>query len=160
MSISKDKAGALGFLVLAIFYGYYAGEVKMLPGDENEPFNAQTMPTALAWLTGLASFLLLVLPGRNKDDDVLDAFRGLNWGRTIRLMILMVIYGLTLSYFGFLISTIIFLIGGIYTLGERRWKVILLTSIPVTIVFWFILTQMLEIYLAPGEIFYLMGMIK
>ncbi len=159
MSFSKDKAGALGFLILAIVYGYYAGEISMFPGDEMEPFNAQTMPIALAWMLGIASFLLLVLPDHEKGDNVIDSFRGLNWGRAVILMALMSTYGLTISPFGFLISTVIFLIGSIYTLGERRWKIILLTAIPVTVVFWFILTQLLEIYLAPGEIFNMMGLI-
>jgi putative tricarboxylic transport membrane protein len=157
MSISRDKAGALCFLLLAIVYGYYAGEIRMFPGDEDLPFNARTMPTALAWMTGIASFLLLILPDYEKGDNVVDAFKGLNWGTAAGLMGLMVVYGLTLSFFGFIISTLVFLSGGIFILGERRFKIIALTVIPVTVGFWAILTQLLGIYLAPGTIFQILG---
>jgi len=68
---------------------------------------------------------------------------------------LMVGYGLTIEPLGFLISTILFLSGGFWAMGERRIKIILLVSITVTVVFWFILTQLLKIYLEPGILYYL-----
>ncbi|WP_085899091.1 tripartite tricarboxylate transporter TctB family protein [Kiloniella majae] len=157
MTLSKEKAGALCFLVLAIAYGMEARHIPLFPGDELEPFTARTMPIALSWLTGIVSFLLLVLPQREETDDILSVFRGLNWGRTSILIGLMVFYGLTLSPLGFLLSTVLFLIGGIYALGERRWSVILLSSVPATVGFWFILDKLLGIYLAPGEIFAMLG---
>ena len=60
MTLSKDQIGALVFLCLSLTYGYYAGQITMLPGDEFEPFHARTLPTALAGLGILFSFLLLV----------------------------------------------------------------------------------------------------
>ena len=157
MFISKEKAGALMFLVLSIVYGWHAHEIRMLPGDELEPFNAQTMPIALAWMTGIVSFLLLILPQRKGSGDFVAAFLGLNWGRTALLMVLMVFYGLTLTALGFILSTFLFLVGGILALGECRWQRILPVAIILPVVFWFILTQLLDVYLAKGEVFLSLG---
>jgi putative tricarboxylic transport membrane protein len=44
----------------------------------------------------------------------------------------------------------LFLSGGFWAMGERRIKLMLLVSIGVTVGFWFILTQLLRIYLEPG----------
>ncbi len=157
MTISKEKAGALCFLVLAIAYGVGAGQIVMIPGDELEPFNAQTMPKALAWLAGIVSFLILILPQREKTDDFLAVFKGLNWPKTILLLGLIVFYGFALTGLGFLFSTILFLVGGIYSLGERRWKIILFSAVPTAVGFWLILNKLLGIYLDPGDIFSLLG---
>lgn len=155
MTLSKDKAGALAFLVLAIAYGIYAQDIPMYPGDENEPFNAKTMPNALAWLTGATAFLMLVLPSRNPNGALsfTEVFRGLNWAKTLELLGLMALYGFTIKPLGFVISTILFLIGSIWALGERRMKVIFLTAVPLTIGFWVVLSQLLGIYLSPGELY-------
>ena len=157
MTLSKEKAGALCFLILAITYGVGAGKIAMIPGDELEPFNAQTMPKALAWLTGIVSFLLLIIPQRGQTDDFLSVFKGLNWPKTLLLLGLMVFYGFALTGLGFLLSTILFLIGGIYALGERRWKIIILSAVPTAVGFWLILDKLLGIYLAPGDIFSFLG---
>ena len=69
----------------------------------------------------------------------------------------MVFYGFTIRYLGFLISTTIFLVGGFAVLGERRIKVLLGASIPVVFIFWYLLTQLMGIYLAPGDIFEMLG---
>ncbi|HCW68924.1 MAG TPA: tripartite tricarboxylate transporter TctB family protein, partial [Thalassospira lucentensis] len=42
-------------------------------------------------------------------------------------------------------------------LGERRIKVLLGASIPVVFIFWYLLTQLMGIYLAPGDIFEMLG---
>ncbi|WP_020593410.1 tripartite tricarboxylate transporter TctB family protein [Kiloniella laminariae] len=153
MTLSKEKLGALCFFILAIAYGFEAQQIRLLPGDQFEAFTARTMPYALAWLTGLVSFLVLVLPQKGSGETFTRVFQGLNWPPTILMMVLMVLYGLALTPLGFLLSTVLFLIAGIYTLGERRWKIILLTAVPSAVGFWFILVKLLNVYLAPGEIF-------
>jgi putative tricarboxylic transport membrane protein len=155
MTLSKEKAGALCFLVVAITYGYMTGDIPSLPSDKFAPMTASTLPTALAWITGVLSFLLLVLPQQGETDDFLSVFKGLNWGRTIILLALMVAYGASFDWLGFNLATIFFLTACVYVLGERRWKVILLTSIPITLAFWFILTQLLEITLREGELYFI-----
>ncbi|PKR59458.1 tripartite tricarboxylate transporter TctB family protein [Thalassospira lohafexi] len=157
MSINRDKFGALLFLCLALIYGFYVDDIPLLFGDEDAPFNAQTLPNALAWILGLVSFIQLVMPANQEAGNLSSAFRGLKWGRVVQLGVLMVFYGFTIRYLGFLISTTIFLVGGFAVLGERRIKVLLGASIPVVFIFWYLLTQLMGIYLAPGDIFEMLG---
>ncbi|MEH6633403.1 MAG: tripartite tricarboxylate transporter TctB family protein [Halopseudomonas aestusnigri] len=154
MTLTKEKAGALCFLVVAIAYGFMIGDIPSLPSDKFAPMTASTLPTALAWITGTLAFLLLIIPQRGETDDFLSVFKGLNWGRTFTLLALMVAYGASFNWLGFVLATIFFLTASVYVLGERRWRVILLTSIPVTLVFWFILTKLLEITLREGELYF------
>ena len=60
MSINRDKFGALLFLCLALIYGFYVGDIPLLFGDEDAPFNARTLPNALAWILGVVSFIQLM----------------------------------------------------------------------------------------------------
>ena len=50
-----------------------------------------------------------------------------------------------------------FLFAGFWVLGERRKKILFGASLPFVLVFWFALTQLLDIYLAPGQLFALIG---
>ena len=145
------------FLVLSVAYGWYAQEIPLVPGTEEDPLTARTMPTVLAWTGGIASALLLILPQQGETQRFLDVFKGKNWVKAISLMVLMVAYGLSFTWLGFTISTILFLFAGIYLLGERRWTVLLPVSLILPIAFWALLTQALGIYLAPGELMIMMG---
>ena len=64
----------------------------------------------------------------------------------------MVAYSAMLEPFGFLIATSAFLITGFFIMGERRKAVLLFASVPVAVVFWFLMTQVLGIYLVPGNL--------
>jgi len=154
MFLSKDQIGALVFLTLSLVYGYYAGQIAMLPGDEFEPFHARSLPTALAALGGLFSFLLLIGSSLNpsrREQGV--RLKGYDFALVAKLLLLIVLFGIALKWIGFLLSTFLFLIGGYWLLGERRPKTLLLASLPFAVVIWFILAQLLDIYLAPGALF-------
>lgn len=154
MTLSKDQLGALIFLCLSVAYGYNATLIDMLPGDEFEPFHAQSLPLALAFLGSLFSFLLLVGSSLNRDKDsnrlVLTGYDFLLVGK---LLLLIVGFGVALEWIGFLLATIFFLIGGYWLLGERRPKTLLMASVPFSVGIWFVLAKMLDIYLAPGQLF-------
>lgn len=154
--IHKEKVGALLFLMFSIAYGVSIIDIQIPYFAEEDVFTSKTLPTALAILGVVTSFLVLVLPAASnkKEDRINEVFKGLYWKDVILLVILMVIYGLTLKVLGFIISTIIFLSLGFWILGERRIKVILLSSIPLVVIFWYVLNELLGIYIDPGEIFY------
>ena len=152
----KDKVGALVILAFSIVYGAMALNIPEAPGIEGSGVTPSSLPIALSAMGIVTSLLILILPaarrtGRNADEVTFTAaFKGLDWRCAVFLFLLMVGYGLTLKPFGFLISTILFLCGGFWVMGERRIKLMLLVSIGVTVGFWFILTQLLRIYLEPG----------
>ena len=128
---------------------------------EKESFNARTMPYALGIIGALLSFLMLVLPSEESGEaaGLKAAFRGLDWTRVGLLVGLMIFYGLTLRQLGFVISSILFLVGGFTILGERRKWLIFTGSVPLVLFIWFLMSRILGMYIAPGEIFYLMGIL-
>lgn len=150
MQLSRERIGALFFLLLSVVYGYYGSEIRLFPGDELEPMNARTLPYVLAGL-GIALSLILFVSAKNDDQQIGNQVR--EWPPVLLLIGLTLLYGLALDWLGFLVSTILFLIAGFWILGERRWKVLLQISIPFVLIFWFGLTQLLDIYLAPGRLF-------
>jgi putative tricarboxylic transport membrane protein len=81
----------------------------------------------------------------------------LDWRRTGWLTGLMIAYSLSMPWIGFVLASIGFMAGGTMILGERNPKIILLAAIPMVLVLWFILTKILGMYIAPGELFYILG---
>ena len=75
---------------------------------------------------------------------------GLDWRRVAGLGVLMVFYGLTIKVLGFVLSTALFLFGGFWTMGARRWLVMGGVALAVAAGFWVILSPLLGIYLDPG----------
>ena len=150
MILTKERVGALFFLLLSLVYGFLAYEIKLYPGDEYEAMTARTLPIVLS---GLGIVFSLVLIATAKKEALGRDIAGLDWRPVILLMLLSLLYGFALNWLGFLVSTTIFLMAGFWILGERRLKILLLVAVPFVFIFWFGLTQLLDIYLAPGRIF-------
>ncbi len=153
MTIAKDRIGGLIFLALSIGYGFSITLIPMYPGDEYEIFTAKTLPTALAILGGILS-LGLLFASRNESKEGLP---DLDWAVALKLLALMVGYGVILETLGFMIATTIFLLAGYWLLGERRKILLFFCSFPLVVFFWYVLTQLLDIYLAPGALLQSMG---
>lgn len=151
MTLCKDHIGGLVFLSLSVAYGYYATQIPLLPGDEFEPFHAQTIPNALAIFGGFLSILLLATTRASQEQTL--SLRGYDFALVFKLLLLVALFAIALDWVGFLLSTVFFLIGGYWLLGERRVKTLLIASVPFAVFLWFSLTQLLEIYLAPGKAF-------
>ncbi len=151
MTITKDHIGGLVFLCLSVAYGYYARDIPLLPGDEFEPFTARSVPNALAWIGGVLSLALIVTAVSDPAQKL--RLTGLDFGLVSKLLILVVMFGLALDWLGFLLATVLFLVAGYWLLGERRPKMLLIASVPFAVGIWFVLTQLLDIYLAKGKLF-------
>ncbi len=157
--MTKDKVGALFFLVLSIAYGVLAFDIPLTFVGMDEVFTARTLPFALAVAGAVVAFFILVLPSAKTGGNAAigAAFHGLNWKQVALLAGLMVFYGLTIRGIGFVLSTSLFLIGGFRVLGERRILVLLLASVPVVIMFWLLMTRVLGVYLDPGSLYFFLG---
>lgn len=83
----------------------------------------------------------------------------MDWATAILLVVLMLVFGLTMKWLGFIVASIIFLLVGFWILGERRKKLMFFAAIPLVIVLWCIMSLLLGVYIAPGEIFYQMGVL-
>lgn len=159
MNIKSEKMGALFILALSIAYGIYAFKIPLIFLSRGEALNARTMPFALSIAGIVLSLLIIILPSFDKDRAVTvkQALYGLDWRRTAWFVGLMILYSLSMPWIGFVISSIGFMSGGVMILGERRVKVILFASVPLVVGLWLILTKVLGMYIAPGELFYILG---
>ena len=159
MNVKSEKMGALIILALSIAYGIYAFKIPLIFLSQGETLNARTMPYALSVAGIVLSLLIIVLPSfdKKKAATVKTVLGGLDWKRTGWLTGLMIAYSLSMPWIGFVVASIGFMAAGTMILGERNPKMILLASIPLVLVLWFILTRILGMYIAPGELFYLLG---
>lgn len=148
--LCRDRVGAMIFLLFCLCYGYQTSQIPLFPGDEYEPFTARTLPTILTYVGAGLSLLLLVTGQPDKQSGAVLNF---NWKLLIAFLVLMTLYGVGLTYLGFVIATGFFLLAGLYLLGERRKPVLFGASFPFVIAFYLLLTQGLDIYLEPGLIF-------
>lgn len=145
MAISKDRLGALLLLIFSSAYWYFAYDIRLLPFQMNSAFHARTMPEVLGVLGVGLSVALLIFPGSREAPNV----RGFHWGIGITMLVLMVLYGLLVRPLGFIIATSLFLIGGYWSLGERKLWLLLVASVPLVVVFWVLMTQGLDVYIEP-----------
>ena len=110
---------------------------------------------ALAATVVVASLLALLAQAIKRQHSSGDGWPQINRksiGQTAVLLLLMWVYTALLEPIGFLLATSVFLSAGFFIMGERRWRVLLLASVPVAVVFWLIVTKLLGIYLVPGEL--------
>jgi putative tricarboxylic transport membrane protein len=159
--MNTEKAGALILLAFSTAYGLAATRIPLTFLAMKESFNARTMPYALSIIGILLSIAILISPTKSGDEKerFTDVFKGLDWTRVGLLVAMMVFYGLTLRFLGFVISSIIFLLGGFYILGERRKWLLFTGSVPLVLFIWFLMSKILGMYIAPGEIFYMIGIL-
>ncbi|GAK83179.1 tricarboxylate transport protein TctB [Vibrio ponticus] len=148
--LCRDRVGALIFLVVCLCYGYQTSQIPLFPGDEYEPFTARTLPTILTFI-GISLSLLLLLTAKS-DEEQLDVGT-FNWKLLGGFLVLMALYGIGLTYLGFVLATSAFLLAGFYLLGERRKSILFGASFPFVIAFYLLLTKGLDIYLEPGLLF-------
>ncbi len=144
MNISPSKIISLLFFIFSGFYLYYAHQIQVFTFDEDAAFNAKTFPIYLGYAGLIFSALYTILPETkpsNVDLKVLD------YKKTIILVILMILYGLTILRAGYFLSTSIFLILSYIVLGERKWIWIFSLSFPFVAIFMYLLHGLLNIYL-------------
>jgi putative tricarboxylic transport membrane protein len=161
VTMAREKVGALVMLLFSIAYGLLARQITLTFLAQQETFTSRTMPYALSVIGILLSFLILVLPTADESGkkSLAKETAGMDWATAILLVVLMFGYGLIMKWLGFIIASILFLLVGFLILGERRWKRMVLTAVPLVFVLWGIMSMLLGVYIAPGEIFYQLGIL-
>ncbi len=152
MKISPSKIISLLFFIFSGFYLYTAYQIRVFAFDENAAFNARTFPVYLGYAGLIFSALYIILPERkpsNVDVSILE------YKKTILLVVLMIIYGITILKAGYFLSTSIFLVLSYIVLGERRWIWIFILSFPFVAIFMYLLHGLLNIYLRDPFLKYL-----
>ena len=144
MKITPSKIISLLFFVFSGFYLYTEHQFQVFSFDENAAFNAKTFPIYLGYAGLVFSALYIILPEKKPSDVDLKV---LDYKKTISLVILMIIYGLTILRVGYFLSTSVFLILSYIVLGERKWFWIFILSFPFVAIFMYLLHGLLNIYL-------------
>jgi len=154
--MALDRWIALILLGFCLTYGYTAWftmDGNLAPFMQRNPIWPSTFPKLLSVLGIIAS--LIILLGVEKKGEEKEAeidYRRLwdyNLGQAILLLTLMVAYAVCLRPLGFIISTMAFLTLGSFVLGERKWHIMVPVAVIATMVVWYLVQQVLGIYLRP-----------
>ena len=153
--MALDRWVALAVLGICLIYGYTAWfmmDGALPPIMKRLAVWPSSFPKGLS-IAGiiLASIVLLgVEKGEEKVGDI--DYRRLHeykLGQALVLLGLMVAYSILLRPAGFLLATSGFLIGGSMILGERRWFVMIVVSTISTFGIWYLVQEVLGIFLRP-----------
>jgi len=153
--MALDRWIALILLGICLIYGYTAWftmDDALAPFMKRNPIWPSTFPKVLSILGIVASTIILlgIEKGKSTESDIDYRRLGDHYvGQAVLLLGLMVAYALCLRPVGFLISTIGFLVLGSFLLGERKWHVMIPVAVIATLVVWYLVQEVLGIYLRP-----------
>ncbi|MBM1222596.1 tripartite tricarboxylate transporter TctB family protein [Ponticoccus sp. SC2-23] len=161
--MALDRWIALVFIVFCCAYGYLAFftmDASLPPFMQRNPVWPSTFPKILSVMgavVGLVVLLGLEKPNKDAEPSATEInYRRLHeykLGQAVMLLSLMVIYALSLRPVGFLMSTTVFLVMSSAILGERKWHIMILVSVLATGFVWYLVQQVLGIFLRPFPFF-------
>ncbi|CUH83266.1 tripartite tricarboxylate transporter TctB family protein [Thalassovita mediterranea] len=159
--MALDRWVSFVILCAALAYGYaafFTMDASLPPFMQRNPIWPSTFPKVLAVLTVLTS--LAILLGLEKSQETekepeIDYRRlgDYHLGQALTLLGLMVAYALLLRPAGFLFATFAFLSCGAFTLGERKFHVLLPVAALASFVVWYLVDEVLGIFLRPWPFF-------
>jgi len=157
--MALDRWVALVLLGICLTYGYTAWFVMdgaLPPIMKRLAVWPSSFPKVLS-IAGIILSLFGVLGIEKGEVKVGDIdYRRLHeykLGQALALLGLMVAYAILLRPAGFLLATSGFLIGGSVILGERRWIVMIVVSAIATFGIWYLVQEVLGIFLRPLPFF-------
>jgi putative tricarboxylic transport membrane protein len=153
--MALDRWVALVVLGICLIYGYTAW--FMMDGALPPIMKRLAVwPSSFPKVLSLAGIILssIVLLGVEKGEEKVGDidYRRLHeykLGQALVLLGLMVAYAILLRPAGFLLATSGFLIGGSMILGERRWFLMIVVSTIATFGIWYLVQEVLGIFLRP-----------
>ena len=153
--MALDRWIALVLLGVCLAYGYAAWftmDDALAPFMRRNPIWPSTFPKVLSILGLIAALIILLGLEKSEVKEAEIDYRRLgdyNLWQALLLLALMVTYALCLRPLGFLFSTSVLLIMGSYILGERKWHIMIPVALVATGVVWFLVQQVLGIYMRP-----------
>ncbi len=158
--MALDRWLAFLLLLILLIYGYtafFTMDAALPPFMKRNPIWPSTFPkilSVLAILSALAILLGLEKPDAPGKGDI-DYRRLAEYrvGQAAALLGLMLAYAFLLRPAGFLPSTCAFLVIGAMLLGERRFHILIPVVLIATIGIWYLVQEVLGIYLRPWPFF-------
>ncbi len=160
--MALDRWIAFIILCIASAYAYaafFTMDQLLPPFMQRNPIWPSTFPKVLSILAILTSLVILLgFEARSEDDSEPEIdYRRLgdyHIYQALALLGLMVAYAMLLRPAGFLLSTVGFLSLGGIVLGERKLHILIPVAIFATGVVWYLVEQVLGIFLRPLPIFF------
>lgn len=155
--MALDRWIALIILMICIAYGYAAFstlDVGLPPFMQRNAIWPSTFPKVLVVMAVGCALIILLGQGKSgeeiKEGDI-DYRRLTDYklGQALLLLAMMAGYALMLRPVGFLISTVSFLTVSAMVLGERKLQYLLPITMLATGLVWYLVQQVLGIYLRP-----------
>ena len=153
--MALDRWIALILLGICLVYGYtalYTMDGSLAPFMKRNPIWPSTFPKVLSVLGIVVCIIILLGLEKSEIKEAEIDYRRLgdyHLGQAVLLLALMVAYALCLRPLGFLLSTSLFLILGSVILGERKWPLMILIAALATGIVWYLVQQILGIYMRP-----------
>jgi putative tricarboxylic transport membrane protein len=153
--MALDRWIALILLGFCLIYGYTAWftmDASLAPFMKRNPIWPSTFPKLLSIVGMVASLIILFGLEKSEPKELDIDYRRLfeyKLGQALLLLALMVAYALCLRPLGFIFSTSAFLILGSFILGERKWFTMVPVALIATLFIWYLVQQVLGIYLRP-----------
>ncbi len=159
--MALDRWIALVILLICIAYGYgayFTMDGSLPPIMRRSPIWPSTFPKVLA--IGAILFSLIIVLGIEKAPEKKEAadinlsrLHEYKVGQAVLLLLLMVAYAVLLRPLGFLGATVLFLMGGSFILGERRYLLMLIVAMLAAGSIWYLVDGVLGIFLRPLPMF-------
>jgi putative tricarboxylic transport membrane protein len=156
--VTLDRAIAGIFVLICLVYGYTAFvvmEAGLLPFELNMTFLPNTLPKWLS-VMGVVVGLVVVIQAGPKPGAVVDPggidvrnLRQYKLGQAIFLLVLMAAYALSLRPIGFIAASTLFLALGAMILGERRYALLMPIVLFAAFLIWYLVQEVLGIFLRP-----------
>ncbi len=131
----------LAFVFLVILLGF--------PAKKEAGVGPGVVP--LLWIIGIFSFSILLLIKALLRFEEKDP----RWGRIGVVFVYLgftILYLILMQYIGYFISTILFLVGGMYYLAYRKWKVIIYLTAGWLLFSYFAFYKLLYVPLPTGKL--------
>ncbi|MGI9421053.1 MAG: tripartite tricarboxylate transporter TctB family protein [Geminicoccaceae bacterium] len=146
------------FLLFSCVYGYtaYFGMDHLLPPIlQRAPVWPSSFPKMLSLVGIIVALAVIFTTGPANATDSAESgidYRKLHeykLGQALALIGAMVAYALLLRPIGFIAATTLFLAGGSFVLGERRFHLMIPIAVTGTVLVWYLVQEILGIFLSP-----------
>ena len=155
--MTLERTIGLLFLLFCCLYGYAAffGMDHLLPPIlKRAPVWPSSFPKILSIVGAITAIAVIVT---SKPAEVNSAESGIDYrrlqdykiGQALFLVGSMVAYALLLRPIGFIAATTLFLAGGAFILGERRYHLMIPVALVGTVLVWYLVQEVLGIFLSP-----------
>jgi putative tricarboxylic transport membrane protein len=150
--MALDRWIAVIFLMTSLVYGLAAYDYPLLPFERNMSFLPNTMPKMLSGAGAILSLIIIFVPGIGHavhEEESADEWNNFDWIPAGGLVLAMVLFALALRPLGFIGSSVLFLVGAGWILGERKIHLMVPIALLGSGLLWYLVQELLGIFLRP-----------